>query len=226
MVISDTLGAADRQSWTSATDEFVDSIDPSDPMGAKWAQEQQAHLLNLDEVARDWAKSVVMLSATASTEWPDGGSIPPIVHLRQGILSSTQARQKALSRALDGTGWRAIRVYGCDDDGYLHHHVGLYLGEADVDRSSFDSWISAHTRNSPLAEPEAHGDSAVRIDRDVEVDDGRSWIAGYLMTNIPGCDTRGGRDHGIRSAPTNVQRGATVLDRVGEPPVTFGKAVN
>jgi hypothetical protein len=46
------------------------------------------------------------------------------------------------------------------------------------------------------------------------------------MTNIPGCDTRGGRDHGIRSAPTNVQRGATVLDRVGEPPVTFGKAVN
>jgi hypothetical protein len=117
-------------------------------------------------------------------------------------------------------------VYGSDDDGYLHRHTGLYIAETDVHRSAFDSWVSAHTRNSHLAEPEAHGDSAVRIDREVEIDDGRSWIAGYLMTNIPGCDTRGGRDHGIESAQTNVQRGAAILNRVDEPPITFGQAVN
>lgn len=220
------LGDGSGLCWESATDQLVDSVADKDLFGPHWAKQQQAHLFALDKQATDWADSLVLLTATASTVWPTGDSIPPTVHFKQGILCSTQARQKALSRALKGIDWRAVRVYGCDDDGYLHRHTGLYIGETGVDRSAFDSWISAHTRNSALAEPGAHGDSAVRIDREVEVEDGCSWIAGYLMTNIPSCDTRDGRDHGIGSAPTNVQRGAAILNRVDEPPITFGKAVN
>jgi hypothetical protein len=113
-------------------------------------------------------------------------------------------------------------VYGADGDGYLHRHTGVYIADDGVDVSTFDGWVSAHTGNSALAEPEAHGDSAIQVDHEVEVDGGRSWVAGYLMQNVPGCDTRSGRDHGLQSAQTAVQRGATILDRVDEPAITFG----
>jgi len=42
------------------------------------------------------------------------------------------------------------------------------------------------------------------------------------MRNTPGLDTRGGREHGIESAPTEQQRGAVVIDRADVSPLTFG----
>jgi len=220
------LGDGSRESWGSAANEFVDSVGDSDVFGVDWARQQQAHLLALDHQEIELAESLVLLTATASTTYPSSStSIPPVVHFEEGILSSMQACQKALSRALSGVDWRAVRVYGVDDRGYLHRHTGVYVADDSVDVSTFDRWISAHTNNSSLAEPEAHGDGAVRVDHEVEVDDGRSWVAGYLMANTPGCDTRSGRDHGLQSAQNNVQRGAVVLDRVDEPAISYGKPI-
>lgn len=221
-----TLGSGDRQSWASAADEFVDELEPSDPMGAQWARKQQAHLLNLDEVASEWAKSVALLTATASTSWPTGDQlIPPTVHFERGIRASRTARQKALSRVLSQSNWRAIRAYDAHETGHVHQHVAVYI-DREVDSEELQPWVRAHLNNSPLADQQAHESGAVKLG-DVE-GDGTIWSTAYVMQSALGLDTTGDREHGLRSAPTNRQRAGVVLDRVDvEPkasPITFGRS--
>lgn len=116
-----------------------------------------------------------------------------------------------------------MRVYGVGSEGYLHRHTAVYIG-SEVDRSTLRPWADTHVANSALAQDEGHERRAVKVDNGIEVDNSSdiSSIGAYLMENIPGCNTSGEREHGIQSAPTNVQRGATVLDRVGAEPVTVG----
>jgi hypothetical protein len=109
-------------------------------------------------------------------------------------------------------------VYGTDTNGYLHRHTAVYVG-SDADESAFERWVRAHTDNSPLADELAHGPGAVEV-RDVE--DRDQGLVAYVMANTPGLDTRGKRAHGLRSAPSEQQRGAVVLDRAGVSPLTFG----
>jgi hypothetical protein len=222
MMISDLpLGTNDGQDWGSAADEFVDELGPSDPMGADWARKQQAHLFALDEVATGWAENVALLTATASTSWPTGDQfIPPVVHFERGIRASRQARQKALSRALSGSNWRAVRAFGADESGHLHLHVALYIG-CEVASEELEPWISAHLNNSPLADQRGHQSGAVEVG-DVE-GDGATWSTAYVMKNTLGLGTTGDRDHGIESAPTNRQRAGVVLNRVDSNPISFGQ---
>lgn len=226
MVISDLpLGTNDGQSWASAADEFVDELQPSDPMGASWARKQQAHLFSLDEVATGWAESIALLTLTASTSWPTGDQlIPPVVHFEKGIRASRTARQRALSRALSGSNWRAVRAFGADENGHLHLHLALYI-DCEVGSEELEPWVSAHVENSPLADRQAHRSGAIKVG-DVE-GDGATWSTAYIMQNALGMDTTGDREHGLRSAPTNRQRAGVVVDRADvEPeasPITFGK---
>lgn len=220
MVISATkIGDGSGDSWASATRQHVDVVDDGDVFGADWARQQQARLFAVDRKCREWATSSTLLTATASTTWPSGDDpMPPVTHLRRGILASRDARHKALSRSLNGRKWRAVRCLGADDNGYLHRHTAVYVG-SQVSAGALDPWVSAHTGGSPLADEVAHGSGAVEV-RDVE-DDDRGLVA-YLMRNTPGLDTRGDREHGIESAPTEQQRGAVVVDRADVSPLTFG----
>ena len=219
VIASLRIGDRSGQTWGSAAEHLLDDVDDSDTFGADWARHQQARLFAVAHNCREWARTTVLLTATASTTWPDSSDlIPPVVHLRQGLLASREARQKALSRALEGHEWRAVRTYGADDSGYLHRHTGVYIG-ADVSASAFDAWRSAHTSNSPLADESAHGSGAVEV-RDVE--DGDRGLAAYIMRNTPGLDTRSERGHGLSCAPTEQQRGAVVVDRADVSPLTFG----
>lgn len=213
------IGDGSGETWGPATDRLLDDVDAGDTFGADWARQQQARLFAVADKCRQWARTTVLLTATASTTWPDSSdSIPPVVHLRRGLLASRDARQKALSRALQGTSWRAIRTYGTDTDGYLHRHTAVYVGD-NVGESAFERWRSAHTSGSPLADQAAHGSRAVEV-RDVA--DGDRGLVGYIMANTPALDTRGERGHGLRSAPSEQQRGAVALDRADVAPLTFG----
>jgi hypothetical protein len=219
-VASLRIGDGSGETWGPAADRLLDDVDASDTFGSDWARQQQARLFAVDHDCREWAETTALLTATASTTWPGPGDdlIPPVVHLRRGLLLTRDARQRALSRALQGTSWRAIRVYGTDTNGYLHRHTAVYVGD-DVGESAFEGWRSAHTSNSPLADETAHGPGAVEV-RDV-ADEDRGLVA-YVMRNTPGLDTRGERGHGLASAPSEQQRGAVVLDRAGVAPLTFG----
>lgn len=219
------IGDGSDDAWDSGTCRFVEQVGPGDRYGAEWARRTQARFFSVDRRCREWADSVALLTATASTSWPgEDTQIPPVTHFQCGLRASRGARQKALERALKGYQYRAVRVYGVGSEGYLHRHTAVYVG-SEVDRCTLRPWADAHIANSPLARDEGHGDGAVRVDTGIEVDgeSNVSSVAGYLMQNVPGCDTRGDhRVHGIQSAPTNVQRGATALDRVGREPITVG----
>lgn len=225
MEISDlTIRVSDGQSWGSAADEFVDELAPADPMGAEWARKQQSHLFNLDERVSEWAESVSLLTATASTSWPSSDRlIPPVVHFERGIRASRTARQKALSRSLSGCNWRAVRAFGADEKGHVHAHVALYV-DREVKSEELQPWISAHCENSPLADRQGHGPEAIKTG-DVE-GDGATWVTAYVMQNTLGMDTTGDREHGLTSAPTERQRAGVVLDRVDPKasPITFGQS--
>jgi hypothetical protein len=210
------LGTDDGQSWASAAEDFVDDLDPSDPMGAEWARQKQAHLLNLDDVASDWAESIVLLTATASTSWPNSDQlIPPVVHFERGIRASRTARQKALSRCLSGSNWRAVRAFDAHETGHVHQHVAVYI-DREVDSEELQPWVRAHLNNSPLADQQAHRSGAVKVG-DVE-GDGTTWSTAYVMHSALGLDTTGDREHSIKSAPTNRQRAGVVLDRADVDP--------
>jgi hypothetical protein len=213
------IGDGSGETWAPATDRLLADVDAGDTFSADWARQQQARLFAVDRKCRRWARTTVLLTATASTTWPQSDDhIPPVVHLRRGLLSSRDARQRALSRALNGHQWRALRTYGADKNGHLHRHTAVFIG-AHVGTSAFDSWRSAHTSNSALADESAHGSGAVEV-RDVA--DGDRGLVAYVMRNTPGLDTRGERGHGLASARTEQQRGAVVLDRADVSPLTFG----
>jgi hypothetical protein len=212
-------------SWSDGVDRLGEHLDSDDrpQMGARWSRRQQARLIATDRRAQEWADSTVLLTATASTTWPTSDClIPPIVHYERGIARTADARQKALSRALSGSKWRAIRVLGAGDDGYLHAHVGVYVDETvDVDR--FDPWIRAHVGNSPLATEEAHGPGAVSIERVGDDNDGVTGMEGYLSVNTLGLDTTGDETHGLGSAPRNRRRAGSVVRAVGADPIRYGR---
>jgi hypothetical protein len=218
-VASLRLGDGSGETWGPAVDRLLADVGAGDTFGSDWARQQQARLFAVDRKCRRWARTTVLLTATASTTWPQSDDhIPPVIHLRRGILASRDARQKALSRVLRGISWRAIRTYGVDNTGHLHTHTGVYVG-SDADESAFERWVRAHTNNSPLADESAHGSGAIEV-RDVT--DGDQGLAAYVMRNCPGLDTRDDRRHGLASAPTPQQRGAVVVDRAGVAPLTFG----
>lgn len=211
--------------WSDAVDRLDEYLNNNErpEMGARWSRQKQARLIATDRCAQDWADSTVLLTATASTTWPTSDClIPPIFHYRRGIARTADARQKALSRALSGSTWRAVRVLGAGDDGYLHAHVGVYIDET-VGSDRFESWVRAHTSNSPLATKEAHGSGAVRIESVGDDSDGVTGLEGYLSVNTLGLDTTGDRTHGLGSAPIHRRRAGSVLRSVGADPLRFGR---
>jgi hypothetical protein len=211
--------------WSDAVDRLGEHLDSDDgpELGAEWARQQQARLIATDRSAKEWAESTVLLTATASTTWPESDDlIPPVAHYERGLARSQDAREKALSRALSGSEWRAVRVLGAGEDGFLHLHTGVYVDEkVDVDR--FGGWIGAHVGNSPLATDEAHGSGTVRIERVGDDNDGVTGLEAYLSVNTLGLDTTREKTHGLGSAPRNRRRAGAVVRSVGAEPIRYGR---
>lgn len=211
--------------WSDAVDRLGEHLDSDDrpQMGAGWSREQQARLIATDRSAQEWADSTVLLTATASKTWPTSDDlIPPVVHYRRGIKATRDAREKALSRALSGSKWRAIRVLGAGDDGYVHLHTGVYVDET-VGSDRFESWVRAHTSNSPLTTNGAHRSGAVSIEYVGDDSDGVTGLEGYLCKNTLGLDTTGEKTHGLGSAPIHRRRAGSVLRAVGAEPIRYGR---
>jgi len=211
--------------WSDAVDRLDEYLNNNErpEMSARWARQQQARLIATDRCAQEWAESTVLLTATASTTWPESDRlIPPVAHYRRGIEATRDAREKALSRALSGSKWRAVRVLGAGEDGYLHAHVGVYVDDmVDVDR--FEPWVRAHTSNSPLSTDGAHGSGTIRIESVDDDSDGVTGLEGYLLVNALGLDTTGDKTHGLESAPIHRKRAGSVLRAVGADPVRYGR---
>jgi hypothetical protein len=99
--------------------------------------------------------------------------------------------------------------------------MGVYVDEkVDVDR--FDGWVRAHVDNSPLAEMQAHGPGAVRIER-VDDSDDVTGLEGYISVNTLGLNTTGDKTHGLGSAPRNRRRAGGVVRAVGADPIRYGR---
>jgi hypothetical protein len=100
--------------------------------------------------------------------------------------------------------WSALTVVGVHQTGHIHVHTGVWSDEW-VSRDRFKPVVGAHTRNSSVADPDAHGDRAITVRSD------SAGLTGELGKNAPGLDTRGDKSHGVLSEPEHRQFGATVL---------------
>ena len=192
------------------------------PFSPQWARAVQRRLLGVDDCCRDWANSTVLLTPTASTALPGTEQpVPPLTHLRQ-ILGTRSARQSALSRALAVVDrWRAVRVLGPTASGFVAPHVGLYLSES-VQREQFAPWVRTHVQNCELATEDAHGEGAVVIE-DSPNSTEKTGVVNYLVENVPGCDTRGDRQHGLGGKPEHRWRSAAVIGASDWESVSAGR---
>jgi hypothetical protein len=201
--------------WGEATHRFRARLRADSPhtprFSPQWAETAWGKLLDADHDARQWAENTVLLTLTARSELPGTDqAIPPLRHL-EGLMASDGAVRTALSQALsDADTWRRLSVFGVNESGHLHRHLGIYVSEA-VDTHRFEPVVSSHVNNSPLAEPAAHGSGAVRIRSGVASDE-PTGLVGYLGLNVPGLDTRDENPPGVLSEPPARMRGATVLE--------------
>lgn len=214
-------------SWSDAVADLRDRVREADRDGrstlgsAKRAVASQRRLFDVDVEAREWAETTVLLTPTASTRLPGAdGYLPPVSHL-QAILDTRSARSSALSRALSDVRWRAVRVLGSTQSGYVIPHTGVYVG-ADVERDRFEGWRSAHIENCPLDTDGGMADPGwASVEPEPAVSEETGLVA-YLMCNVPGLDTRGERSHGLAGKPEHRWRSAAVSDVADVQPISVG----
>jgi len=219
--------------WTDAVEQLQDRLaDDVDGVGAdsqpvpfspQWSRAVQRRLLGVDDRSRDWTNSTVLLTPTASTELPGTEqSVPPLAHLRQ-IVGTRSARQSALSRALsDVDRWRAVRVLGPKGSGHIAPHIGVYLSTDSVEREWFAPWVRAHVENCRLADWAGHREDAIVV-KDSPNTTEKTGLVNYLVENVPGCDTRGDRRHGLRGEPEHRWRAAAVIGASDWEAVSAGR---
>jgi hypothetical protein len=180
-----------------------------------WSRWTWRRLLAHHRWVRTWQESTILLTFTGRTTLPGADRpIPPVTHCER-IRASRQARNKALSRALDDVDrWSSITVVGAHETGHCHVHTGVWTGES-VGADRFEPVVQAHLNQCGLAQPEGHGTGAITVRSD------SARLIGELGKNTPGLDTRGDRSHGVLSDPEYKQFGATVLQAGGWRAVRF-----
>lgn len=217
----------DGSSWGERTDDLLEEVwaegdNPDRQFTPAWARQWQGRLLGIDRYAREWTNSTALLSPTGMTTWPGSDDfMPPTVHFNR-LQASKSARERALSRCLsDVKQWRAVRVLGPTETGYVAPHVAIYCSDP-VSVSQFDPWVESHVANSPIASDSAHGSETVSIEADPSTRS-ETGVIGYAMVNVPGLDTRGEKVHGLVDANRARARTATVIDHVDCEPIRPGR---
>ena len=185
-----------------------------------WASAAWSELYRIDQKACEWAQATAMVTFSGSY-WLDKDSetfLPPVTYLAR-LQSSKQARQKALSRALDDVArWQSVRaIGGTGHNGYPRIFLGLYLSDP-VEMDVFEPVLDSHVRNSPIAEADAHDPPrVVTIDHSPEH---KSRLIHGLGKRIPSLSSKGA----ITSESWEKQKIATTLHGGGWRPYSFGKS--
>jgi hypothetical protein len=155
--------------------------------------------------------------------------MPPASFL-EALTASRSARRSALRTVLNDAGgrWITIRVAGAHRSGYPHEHL-LVLTEAQFTANDFESIVSAHVGESPVADEGAHGDRAISI----EGDPNRSAMTGgvgYIAVDIPGvrgvldAEESGKASAGVVDEDEHRQRTAAVLEATATQGVRIDSA--
>lgn len=183
-----------------------------------WANAAWSELYRIDQKACEWAESTVLLTFSGSY-WLEKESeifMPPVTYLHR-LQSSRSARQKALSRALDGVDrWQSVRVIGGTGyNGYPRVFLGLYLSDT-VQREVFESVLESHVKNCPIAEVDAH--DIKNVVRFGDAPNHKSSLIHGLGRQIPAVCSQST----LSSAPWEKQKIATLLHGGGWRPYSFG----
>jgi hypothetical protein len=212
-LISDLQGPDDPTTLNEVA--RATASNPYRQFSSAWSRHKWRQLLGHHRHVRDWQESTVLMTFTGRTRLQGANQhLPPVTHCEQ-IRASRQARNKALSRAMEDIDqWRAITVVGVHETGHCHVHTGIWADEL-VGAGRFEPVIQAHLNNCDLAEPDGHGAGATTIRSD------SAGLTAELGKNVPGLDTRGDRTHGLPGEPEYRQFGATVLDFNGWKAVRF-----
>jgi hypothetical protein len=210
-LVSDLRGPEDPQGLVESANATRKDI--YDPFTPDWSKYIWNRLLSYHEYVDQWQSSTVLLTFTARTCLPGADRpVPPVTHYEQ-IRESREARNMALSRAMnDVNQWDSITVVGTHQTGHTHVHTGVWT-DVPVDRSRFEPVIQAHLNQCALAEEESHRSRAITVRSD------SARLIAELGTNAPGLDTRGDKSHGLLSEADHRQFGATVLNVDGWRPV-------
>ncbi len=220
--------------WKEATRRFRDFVDylEQDDVDAYraldfetftsgWASAAWSELYRIDRKACHWAKSTVLITFSGSY-WLDKESetfLPPITYLAR-LQSSRQARQKALSRALEDVDrWQSVRVIGGNGyNGYPRVFLGLYLSDV-VQNDTFSQVLESHVNNCPIAENNAHDFHNV-LNVNV-VPKHKSRLIHTLGQKVPALNSK----KNITYENWEKQKIATVLHGGGWRPYSFGISI-
>ncbi len=220
--------------WSQATEKFTHLIQwlednqtdahralNYDTFTNGWAGAAWSELYRIDQKACQWAESTVLITFSGSY-WLDKDSnvfFPPVSYFER-LQSSKQARQKALSRALDDVEkWQSIRtIGGMGHNGYPRVFVGLYLSTS-VKKELFEPVVQAHIDNCPVAGQGGHSlENVVSINKSPQHN---SELIHALGKRIPAL----GSGSGITSESWQKQKLATTLHGGGWRPYTFGRSI-
>lgn len=183
-----------------------------------WASAAWSELYQVDQNACRWAETTALIIFSGSY-WLDKKSetfMPPVTYLAR-LQSSRQARQKALSRALEDVDqWQSVRgIGGIGHNGYPRVFLGLYLSDS-VPKDTFGQVLNSHVSNCPIAEPDAHDiHDVVHLD---DAPEHKSRLIHGLGQNIPALTSQSA----IRSESWEKQKIATVLHGGGWRSHSFG----
>lgn len=217
------VGPVEKPSANTVATRLDASLDEQSSNGetqrysAGWSAGWWSSLLGREEGTREWTESTALLTFAGWREFPIG--------LQLKLLEvSSDARRKALSRALDDVDrWESLTVIGAYETGHAHIHVGLWLSEP-VSESDLRSVVESHVNNSPIAEPREHGKRAVTL-READPDSSRGLVS-YLGGNVPGLNCRDDRAHGIQSEGRHRLLLAGALEVLNKRPIRPGWSDN
>ena len=220
--------------WTQSAKKFtslvqwLDDFEPDahralsfEVFNSRWAGAAWSELYRIDKKACEWAEYTVLITFSGSY-WLDKDSsvlFPPVTYLER-LQVSKQARQKALSRALQGVEkWQSIRAIGGEGhNGYPRVYLGLYLSSP-IEKEIFEPVLQSHLNNCPVAGQDAH-----TLEKAVSIQDSpqhKSELIHAIGKRIPGLES----GEGIVSESWEKRKVATLLHAGGWQSYSFGRSI-
>ena len=212
--------------WSLAAQRFRRRIEADSPhlprFDHNWACRTRAKLLRAEQSMRKWVNTTVMLTYTGEPIL-EGASCPmPPVPFTTALTASRPARREAMRDLFEEIGgrWLAIRVMGSHQSGYPHEHV-LIGTESQVSGDEFESVVTAHRAESPIAGVGEHGSGAISVEQSPNTE-GMTRVIKYTTKNLPGIEAvldaeeLGQTSNGVLDEEEHMVRTSTVLEATGK----------
>lgn len=211
--------------WSFGAERYKHKMRKGGPhcprFGHHWANRTHAKLLRADECMRRWVDTTTLLTYTGEPCFPGTSCLIPPVSFTTALTASRPARRKAMRTLFDGIDgrWISIRVIGSHKSGYPHEHV--FVGtESQVFIDDFESVVTAHRNESPIAGEGEHGIGAIRVKQSPSKETMTDGIK-YIATNLPGvtavldAEKLGQTSNGVLDEDEHMVRTSTVLEATG-----------